>query len=413
LVQSEPVRGKFAAMAGAYFLGVFNDNYYKQAILILAVGAGRTTLQGLVIVVFTLPFLVLAAPAGWVADRFSKRAVVITSKWVELLAMVLGAVALCTGRWWLIFVMLGLMGSQAAFFSPALNGSLPELFDEEQVTRANGVLRMVVTLAILSGIALAGFTLDLQGTGFLGLGRGLLAMGAGVLLVAVAGLIVSYGVPRRPAADPQARFPWTGPLVTLRVLREIGRDPMLATAVAACVFIWFAGSLQVLLINPLGLQQLGASKSMTSALIVAQLLGIGAGGMLCARWAKGPRWHRVLAPAGVGMGLTMLAVTGVPRLGAAAQLPACFLLMALVGVFGGLFLIPVESFIQTRPEPGRRGAVLAAANFVEFAGILLSGPMANALNARWAPTTSFGLAGALAVVLSVGIGLNLRGRGRA
>jgi MFS family permease len=348
-----------------------------------------------------------------VADRFSKRAVVITSKWVELLAMVLGAVALCTGRWWLIFVMLGLMGSQAAFFSPALNGSLPELFDEGQVTRANGVLRMVVTLAILSGIALAGFTLDLQGTGFLGLGRGLLAMGAGVLLVAVAGLVVSYGVPRRPAADPLARFPWTGPLVTLRVLREIGRDPMLATAVAACVFIWFAGSLQVLLINPLGLQQLGASKSMTSALIVAQLLGIGAGGLLCARWAKGPRWHRVLAPAGVGMGLTMLAVTGVPRLAAAAQLPACFLLMALVGVFGGLFLIPVESFIQTRPEPGRRGAVLAAANFVEFAGILLSGPMANTLNARWVPTTSFGIAGALAVVLSVGIGLNLRGRGRA
>lgn len=400
-------RGRFAAMAGAYFLGVFNDNFYKQAVLILAVSAGRSAFQGLVIIVFTLPFLLLAAPAGWVADRFSKRTVVITAKWAELVAMGIGAVALCTGRWWLIFVMLGIMGSQAAFFSPALNGSLPELFPEDEVTRANGVLRLVVTLAILSGIALAGFTLDLSGTGLLGVPKGLLALGAGVLLVALAGLVVSYGVPHRPAADPRAGFPWHGPLVTLKDLRLIGKDPLLALAVGAGVFIWFAGSLQVLLINPLGLQQLGASKSLTSALIVAQLLGIGAGGMLCSRWAKGPQWHRVLAPSGVAMGLVMLTVPLVPHLPAGAQVPACFLLMALVGVFGGLFLIPVESFIQTRPEPTRRGAVLAAVNFVEFAGILLSGPIANYLNAHWAPTSSFGIAGGIAVALSVGIAVLL------
>ena len=88
-------------------------------------------------------------------------------------------------------------------------------------------------------------------------------------------------------------------------------------------------------------------------------------------------------------------------------MPTCFVLMALVGVFGGLFLIPVESFIQTRPDATRRGAVLAAANFVEFAGILLSGPFANYLNGRWAPTTSFGIAGALAVVLSLGLAVLL------
>jgi len=403
-------RGRFAAMAGAYFLGVFNDNFYKQAILILAVAAGRSNLQGLVVSVFTLPFLVFAAPAGWVADRFAKRSVVIVVKWVELGAVVLGAVGLCLGQWWLIFVMLALMGAQATFFSPALNGSIPELFPAAYVTRANGILRLVVTVAILGGIALAGFTLDLPGTGWRGLENGRLALGAAVVLVALAGLAVSYGVARRPAADPGAPFPWTGPLVTLRDLLEIGRDPLLAFAVAGCVFIWFAGSLQVLLINPLGLRQLGVSKSLTSALIVAQLLGIGAGGMLCARWAKGPRWHRVLAPAAVAMGLVMLLVPCVPLLPGPWRLPAAFLLMAAVGTAGGLFLIPVESFIQTRPEPGRRGAVLAAANFVEFAGILLSGPIANFLNARWAPTTSFGLVGAFSVALGAVLFAVLRGR---
>jgi acyl-[acyl-carrier-protein]-phospholipid O-acyltransferase/long-chain-fatty-acid--[acyl-carrier-protein] ligase len=401
-------RTRFGAMALAYFLGVFNDNYYKQAILILAVGAGLVRLQGLVIIVFTLPFLVLAAPAGWVADRFPKRTVVIASKWTELLAVLVGAVGLCAGHWPLIFAMLGIMGAQATFFSPALNGSIPELFPEEQVVRANGILRMLVTLAILSGIALAGITLDLSGTGPLGLERGRLALGAGVVLVAVVGLIASYGVLRRPAADPRAPFPWTGPLVTLRDLLRIREDRLLGFAVAACVFIWFAGSLQVLLINPLGLRQLALSKSLTSALIVAQLLGIGVGGLLSGRWAVGPRWHRVLAPSAAAMGLVMVATAGLPWLPPGSRLPAAFLLMGLVGVFGGLFLIPVESFIQTRPEPARRGAVLAAANFVEFAGILLSGPISNYLNARWTPTFSFGLVGVLSLLLALAMANALR-----
>jgi len=401
-------RGAFAAMAAAYFLGVFNDNFYKQAILILAVAAGRSEMQGLAISVFTLPFLLFAAPAGWVADRFPKRRVVIAAKWAELAAMLVGAAGIASGHWVLILVMLGIMGTQATFFSPALNGSIPELFPEAEVTRANGILRMVVTLAILAGIALAGFVLDRTGAGFLGVEPGRALAGAAVVLVALAGLAVSYGVVWRPAADPAARFPWTGPWATLKSFRAIGRDPLLAFTVAASVFIWFAGSLQVLLINPLGLQQLGLSKSLTSALIVAQLLGIGLGGLASARLTRRQPWQQLLAPASAAMGLVMLALAGVPLLPGPARLAACFLLIGLVGLFGGVFLIPVESFIQTRPDPARRGAVLAAANFAVFGGILLSGPLSNLFNAWWLPTTSFAFVGAFSLVLSLLIQAVLR-----
>jgi MFS family permease len=394
-------------MAGAYFLGVFNDNFYKQAILILAVGEGRSGMQGLALSVFTLPFLVLAAPAGWVADRFSKRKVVICAKAAELLAMVVGAVGIAIGNWPLIMVMLTLMGIQATFFSPALNGSIPELFPEDEVVRANGILRMVVTLAILAGIALAGFAQDRPGS-CLGIDNGRLITGAGVVLVALAGLAVSFGVVRRPAADPRAPFPWTGPLATLRSFVLIRQDPWLAFAVCGSVFIWFTGSLQILLINPLGLIQLGLTKTLTSALIVAQLLGIGLGGLLSSRLARGRAWHRVLAPAMALMGATMLAMPAAMWLPAPARLPAIFALIGLVGVFGGLFLIPVESFIQTRPDAGRRGAVLAAANFAVFGGILLSGPLSNLLNALWRPTLSFAAVGLLALALSLGITIVLR-----
>ena len=401
-------RGRFLAMAGAFFLGVFNDNYYKQAVLILAVAAGRTSMQGIAILVFTVPFLLFAAPAGWASDRFPKRSVVITAKAVELVAMLAGAAGIVTGSWWLIMVMLGTMGTQATFMSPAVNGSIPELYPESYVVRANGILRMVVTIGILGGIALAGFSLDRPGTAFHGIENGRLWVAGSVVAVALGGLLASFTIARNPAGDPGAAYPWSGPVATLRDLAGIRQDKMLAFAVSASVFIWFSGSLQILLINPLGIQELALSKSLTSALIVAQLMGIGAGGLLSSVLARSGPWHRTLAPAGLAMGAAMLAVPALRWLPAPALLPGAFLLVGLVGVFGGLFLIPVESFIQTRPAPARRGAVLAAANFAVFGGILLSGPLSNLLNAHLAPTTGMGLVGAMAMALAVAIGGVLR-----
>ena len=93
-------------MAGAYTLGVFNDNFFKQAALVLAVAAGRNSMQGFALAVFTLPFLIFSAPAGWMADRFPKSKVVIGAKACELLAMLAGAAGICLGHWSLIFTML-------------------------------------------------------------------------------------------------------------------------------------------------------------------------------------------------------------------------------------------------------------------------------------------------------------------
>ena len=73
-------RSKFAAMAGTYFVGVFNDNFFKQTALLLAIATGKESMQGYATIIFTLPFIVFAAQAGWCADRFSKRSVVIAAK---------------------------------------------------------------------------------------------------------------------------------------------------------------------------------------------------------------------------------------------------------------------------------------------------------------------------------------------
>lgn len=390
------------AMAATYALGTFNDNFFKQAVLLLAVAAGMPSMQGYALVIFTAPFLIFAAPAGWLADRFPKRYIVIGAKSLELLAMLAGATGVCYQQWWLIFTMLALMGTQAAIFSPALNGSLPELYPAEYVTRANGVLRLLVTIAILSGVALAGVALDMgKGQALAGVPYGRFVVGMVVIGVAALGLLASFGVPRRAAAAPGVRFPWDGPKRTFSDLWSTRADRLLVATIGADVFIWFAGSLGVLIINPLGKMQYGLSETMTSGLIVAQLVGIAGGGLLAGRFVHGERWYRVMVPAGVGMGVSMLLLAAVPLLPVGAQVPALFALLVLVGVAGGLFLIPAESFIQVRPAADRKGAILAASNFVIFAGILLSGLVSNVLNACLEPTASFGVTGCVALLVCV------------
>jgi len=153
-------RSKFTAMITAYALGVFNDNYFKQAAMLLAVAAGKSELQGTATMLFSLPFIIFSAHAGWLADRFTKKNVIIWTKILELFAMILGAFGILTMNWFCIIAMVGLMGFQSTLFSPALNGSIPELYPEWYISKANAVVKLITTLFILFGIALAGITLD-------------------------------------------------------------------------------------------------------------------------------------------------------------------------------------------------------------------------------------------------------------
>jgi acyl-[acyl-carrier-protein]-phospholipid O-acyltransferase/long-chain-fatty-acid--[acyl-carrier-protein] ligase len=393
-------RGKFAAMAATYFLGAFNDNFYKQAMMLIAIGSGRPEFQGYAAVVFTLPFVVFAAPAGWMADRFSKRKVVIWSKALELAAMIFGAVGIWTVNWWLVFVMLAIMALQSAIFSPSLNGSIPELYPASYVTKANGYIKAFSVAAILAGIASAGVVLETKGAGPGGIPAGRFAVGAGVILIALLGVAVSIGVAKRPAASPGARFPWTGPVDTLRTLWETRRERLLAFAIPANAYFWFLGLVEVLVINVLGLQQFGLSEAWTSYLVGAQLVGIAIGGIASGRIAKGERWYRVVAPAALATGVVMAAVGAVPFMPVRMQLPALFALFAAAGAAGGIVIIPLESFIQVKPAAERKGAVISAANFAAFGAMLASGPVANVLNERVTPTTSFAVIGAATMLVS-------------
>ncbi|HDZ43217.1 MAG TPA: MFS transporter, partial [Phycisphaerae bacterium] len=399
-------RRKFASMAGAYAMGVFNDSLYRQSAILLALaGSSGAIKEGWILTIFTVPYLLLASTAGWLADRFPKRRIIIAAKALELVAMGLGAVGICLGSWPLILAMAFAMGMQSCLFGPSLNGSIPELYPAAYVQRANSILKVVVTPMILAGLVAAGFALHVKTAGAGGIPVGRWIVGIALVAVSTVGLLFSVGSPRRPAADPGAPFPWLGPIRTIVELWELRKDRLLAIASVASVFIWFVGSMLILLISVLVMDQLQAGEAISGSLLAAQVVGVAIGGVLSNVVASGPRWYRALAPSAAGLGAVLLAMGALPSLPTDAQIPVAFVLLGLTGILGGIFMIPCGSFIQVRAPIEKRGTIIASVSFATFAAISLSGLI------EWLLIYSLGLAtSALAAVgvLAIGMAIWLR-----
>lgn len=400
-------RKRFISMALTYFLGVFNDNFFKQAALLLAVAMGMNTVQGQATMLFSLPFILFSAWGGWLADRFAKRRVVIGVKFLELAAMLIGAYGMLIMNWNCVLAMVFLMGLQSTLFGPALNGAIPELYPRSYVTRANALLKLVTTVAILLGMALAGFALDQHWVATeIPFGRVLVAavvVGTGVL-----GVIASFGVFSRPASGSKIPFPWTGPLNSLRDLVLLKKDPLLLLAVCCDSFFYFASLLAVLVINTLGLQQLGLSTSATSILSVSLMVGVCIGSLIAAQITSHEKWTHVLLPGAGGMGLSLVAVGLLVSSSIGHQFVILLGLLTLAGSFGGLFLIPVTSFIQVRPKANSKGRIIGVDNFLAFSCMLLAGMVFPLLDERLQPSSSMLLIGIISILASGVIWFALR-----
>src|SRR5438874_6350049 len=159
----------FWGMTATQFLGAFNDNLFKQLMLLLAIPVGaaatqKADQQGLATMIFSLPFVLFSGFAGFLSDRYSKRTMIVACKVAEIGIMLLGMLAFLaygTTSYRGLLVVLFLMGTHSAFFGPGKYGILPELFREEDLPRANGVILMTTFLAIIFGTASAGLLGDL------------------------------------------------------------------------------------------------------------------------------------------------------------------------------------------------------------------------------------------------------------
>lgn len=389
-------------------MGLFNDNFYKEAALFLAVMLNNTTVQALAAGCFTICYMLGAAPGGWCADKFAKGHVIIAAKGIEVAAMIIGAIGIWTGSWPLIITMIGLMGAQSAVFSPAMNGSIPELYPKEYVQTANTVVRIVSTSAIFIGMALAGYLMDMQMPSWRGMPQGVFLVGVLVLVAALVGFAVAFWAPRIKAQGGDVPFPRTGPLESLRELYKIRKDPLLAVCVCGNVFIWSMAAVLTLLTVNLGISQFGMTSRMTAGVKILFLIGVAVGGALSNLIAKGDRFFKIFVPTIYVMG-GLLIIAGFSYyylLPVAVAKVVVIVLISLVGIAGGVDIIPLESFIQIRPVPGEKGRVIAAANFAVFTVMTFGAGLLYVLNKLLEPTGSIGVLG----ICTVAFGLWLSGR---
>jgi MFS family permease len=372
----------FWAMASTQFLGAFNDNLFKQLILLLATPTllqveegSAVDLQSRAQYVFAAAFLIFSGFAGFLSDRYSKSRIVRICKVAEIGIAILGMISFAyfdqigvNG----MFVVLFLMGTHSAFFGPAKYGILPEMVRGHDLPRANGVFLMLTFLAIIFGMATAGAVLfEFHDRIWIG--------SIACVLVAVAGTMTSLGIRTLPPARSDLKYNWTCWLIPRDTLRLIWQNRELLWAMVAVTIFWLVGGVVLQTVNALGKSQLGLGELPTSELAASIGLGTAIGCMLGGYLSRGRINTKVVTTGAAGT-VAMLLIMSIPGnhhghlLGFYGSLPV----LVLLGAFSGMFIVPVQVTLQSVPPADEKGRMIATMNQFSWIGVILGALVYNA-----------------------------------
>ena len=356
----------FWALIVTQFQGAFSDNALKWLAIFLitqaVTSAGeRDRLVMIVGGLFAVPFILFSMAGGFLADRFSKRRVILGVKVFEIFVMLLALVSLAGHQLYLTIFCVFLMGVHSAIFGPSKYGLLPELLPEKKLSWGNGVLEFGTFIAIIAGTVAGGIFCKIFSTQ---------PAWSGVILIALAfaGLGTGQCITKVPAADPQKKFRANFVAELWTQVKIIRRDRPLWLALIGNTYFFFIAALIQFVIVIYAKDVLGISDSaQTSYLQAATAIGIGSGCLLAGFLSAG-KIETGLIPLGA-VGLTVCAAllgrTGISFVGVATNL-------SVLGFFGGFYIVPISAMLQYRPAPEGKGGVLAAANLISFVGIALA-----------------------------------------
>jgi acyl-[acyl-carrier-protein]-phospholipid O-acyltransferase/long-chain-fatty-acid--[acyl-carrier-protein] ligase len=385
----------FQAFLWTQFLGALNDNIYKMIVSVMAIrlagGANSGRYLAIAGAVFVIPFLIFAGYAGQLADRFSKTRVLQITKSLEVVTMLMGILALVSGRLDLLLVVLFLLATQANFFSPAKYGILPEMMTEGNLSRANGLLELTTFIAIVAGSSLGTLLYERwQGRP--------VAMGSLLLLMALIGTAASLGIRYVPAAGANEAFHWNPFHEIAEGTRTLIKQRSLALSVLGISWFWFVGALFQLALLLSAAETLHISQGDSGFLIMALSAGIGLGSV-AAGALSGDHIELGLVPAGsFAMGLCCLF------LGATTNYHAALAWLTGIGFTGGLFVVPLNAWLQEKAGVHEKGRIMATNNFANMVGVIAASGTLWLLHdvLGWSPSAIFVALGL--AILAGGVG---------
>jgi len=368
------------------FLGAFNDNMFKTALITLVVfdSASLTTMSGATLAtllpgVFILPFFLFSATAGQLADKYEKSQIIRLVKIFEIAIMVFASCGFFMHNLWLLGATLFMMGMHSAVFGPVKYAYLPQHLREHELIGGNGMIEMGSFVAILLGQILGAWLAAQTQHEFL--------TSMAVLLIAVLGYWTSRGVPRTPAADASLKINWNPITETFRNVKLIWGQQQIWLAIIAISWFWFYGATLLAQFPNLAKQVLHGDESVFILLLTVFSLGIGLGSLLCEKLSK----NRVELGL-VVFGAIGLTIFGIDLYASSTSLHAAYnpfvysyksfinilshwrLLadIALIGLFGGFYIVPLYVLIQTRSNKGFQSRVIAANNIINALFMVVS-----------------------------------------
>lgn len=364
---------RFGPFFHTQFLGAFNDNLYKNALILLLAFQTASAIRSDILInlaagLFILPFFLFSATAGQIADKFEKSSLIRIIKLMEIVIMVCGALAFYFENAFFLMMLLFFMGTQSTFFGPVKYSIIPQHLTETEIIGGNALVEMGTFVAILLGTMAAGILIQFS--------SGTFYTAIIVIIIAVAGWLCSRGIPVAEPASPDLSIDWNPFTQTFKMIGFARKEHSVFQSVLGISWFWFLGASYLTQIPNFTKQVLHGSESVVTLLLTMFSVGIGAGSLLC-EWLSGRKVEYGLVPIGsIGLSLfgldlalayqapssdALLGVIAFLQTSGSIRISVDFL---MVGLFGGLFIVPLYALIQMRSEPAERSRVIAANNIL-------------------------------------------------
>jgi acyl-[acyl-carrier-protein]-phospholipid O-acyltransferase/long-chain-fatty-acid--[acyl-carrier-protein] ligase len=409
---------RFAPLFGCQLFAAFNDNFIKNALAILLLfqigGTAGPQLVTLATGLFILPFFILSALGGQLADRYDKALVARRTKLAEIVVALIAAVGFVLASTVLLFLALVLTGILSALFGPVKYGILPDHLEREELVSGNALIESATFIAILGGTV---------GGGIMVAEASPWAIAVLTVAVSVAAYACARFIPPTGESAPELQVERNIARSTFRLLGELKRTPRLWTAAVAVSGFWLVGAIVLTLLPPLVKEVIGGRESVVTLFLAAFTVGIALGSFAAARLSERRILLALTPAAGVLVGVFAIdlavATYGMtpaePPMGWREFLRSANdvrIMFDLVGfaAAGGLFVVPVFAFLQAESGEDRRARVVAANNVLNAAFIVAGSVILIGLQAAGFSTPIlFGLVGVACLVGAPLIGNALPG----
>lgn len=369
-------------------LGAFNDNVFKNALVILIayktaeLSSGQIHgLTNLAAGLFILPFFLFSATSGQLSDKFDKARLAQAVKVLEIAIMLVAYFGFTRHNIPLLLTLLFMMGLHSTLFGPLKYGILPQLLRPDELVGGNGLVEMGTFLAILLGTLLGSQLIDLPTNGGFW-------VAAVAIAIAVFGLATALAMPPTPVADPHLQINWNLFSETWRNLKLISDNRTVFLSCLGISWFWFFGSIYFTQLPAYAKEVLGGSPAVYTLLLTTFSVGIGLGSIWCER-LSGHKVEIGLVPFGA-IGMTVFGTdlyfawpdaVGEQKLGVMQFLlqPGAWRVMVdLLGmaIFSGFFIVPLFALVQSRSDPARRSRVIAANNILNALFMVIAAVMA-------------------------------------